>query len=128
MRKRAYNQLTWSFQVVRNASFRTFEMSYRANSIIYPDMMNKFIFNQTSDETFLYSLYEDKDLPTLGSPTDVIEREILLSHPVETNKIRIDFIEYMEELNMKVDIIGMRAKERYRLNPYLDKQVISRGA
>ena len=113
-------------QVKRDSMFRVFEVRYRENSITWPDKMNKFMFNQSDDEILQQSLYEDDSFETAGSPTDIIEREILLPYPVETNKFRIDFIDPMQTINLKMDIIGMKAKERYNLNRYLDEQVISR--
>jgi hypothetical protein len=62
-----------------------------------------------------------------GNAADVIERELLFPYPVDTDKIKVIIMTGSEEINMKLELIGMTAKERYALNPYLDRSIKDQG-
>lgn len=72
-------------------------------------------------------MYEDDDVMAVGNPEDVIERELLWPHPIDTDWFKITVVEGQPDVNMKIELLGMTANERYGLNPYLDHQPIEKG-
>lgn len=54
---------------------------------------------------------------------EVISRTVLFAYPVDTQRLRLVVARAASEVLARVDLLGMPAGQRYRLNPYLDQMV-----
>jgi hypothetical protein len=74
-----------------------------------------------------FSLYESDETKTSGDPADIVEKELIFPYPVDTDKFKVVILEGETEVNMKLELLGMTAQERYGLNPYMDHTIIEKG-
>ena len=75
-----------------------------------------------SNEPFV--VFEGKNTDQSSS---VIARDVMLPHPVETRRFRLHVIESAQNVDLKMDLLGMTLKERYDLNPFLDEALVPYG-
>ena len=64
------------------------EFWYRANGIIHPDTWHKLEFMQSWNWNVEHYVYDD-DATVTGGTEDVLQRELLLSNPVECDKFKM---------------------------------------
>ncbi len=113
--------------MLRGSMPKVLEFFHRPNGVTYPEELVPMMMTRSWDWNVKYYVYDNDATATTGNAGDVLEREIMLSYPVETDMVKMVIAEGADDINMKIELLGMPAKERYNLNPYLDHRIISKS-